>query len=98
MERRPHKSGWKRKKRIETEGEKREESPYLDPDLRETLNKVKRYTLVIVLLMVVPTLIYLFVWGVMLVYIPFVCLAATFIAVFLIYFPISDALKKTEAK
>ena len=49
MERSPHKSTWKRKKKVEMEPSKEVKHPKAEPDLIETLNKIKKYTLALII-------------------------------------------------
>ncbi len=98
MGRFPHKSTWKQKRIGEPETVQEEERPSLELDIRETLSKIKRFTLILIALLVIPVIITLFIWGALYIFMPFICLAATFIAVFFIYFPASDAMKKITEK
>ncbi|MHA1267362.1 MAG: hypothetical protein ACTSRS_19140 [Candidatus Helarchaeota archaeon] len=97
---RPHKSTWKvRKKLPEVAGTK--EKTYMDDELRESLNKVKNYAKIVAILLIIPALS--FILGMVIPYVaflatfgPFFELIGVFIVIFMIYFPISDALKKPE--
>ncbi len=94
MERTPHKSGWKsRKKKVEI-SEIVEEKSVLYVEIMEKLQKMKTYILVCIALLILPALIALFIWGAMLIYIPFISLVVVLILVFAVYFPVSDLLKK----
>ena len=96
MERAPHKSSWKeRKKGFEESVEKKEESGHIEPTIREKLNKIKRYVIILCILLVVPIIIF-FIYTPAIFFIPFISLVAAFVALFMVYFPISDILKKQE--
>jgi hypothetical protein len=101
LEKAPHKSGWKTRKRDISDIKKEDDESYMSPELRETLNKIKKYIMIVAILLILPVLIYLLsfisaVFGMALLFIPFTSLVAVIIVVFVIYFPITDALKKTK--
>jgi hypothetical protein len=98
LERTPHKSGWKVKKKKVEISETIEEKSVLYVEIMEKLQKMKTYILVCVALLVLPTLIFLFIWGGILFYIPFISLVVVVILIFFIYFPISDLQKKPPEK
>ncbi|NVM54176.1 MAG: hypothetical protein HWN66_10790 [Candidatus Helarchaeota archaeon] len=95
MEKRPHKSTWKTRKKSEDDYEKKEEVRIMDVEFRQKLNKIKTYVMITAVVLVVPVIIYFFYPPIML-FVPFINLIAVFIAVFMIYFPISDVLKKPK--
>jgi len=97
MERAPHKSSWKeRKKGIEEPVEKKGESIQIDDEVRGKLKKIKRNVMILCILLVGPIAVSFFID--IFFALPFIVLIAVFIGVFLVYFPISDLLRKTEKK
>jgi len=94
MERKPHKSSWSdRKRRGEPDLHKKEEEPVMDSDIRDQLNKIKKYAMICAVIAVAPVLIYFF-YGPIIMFTPFINLIIVFIVVFVIYFPVSELLKK----
>lgn len=98
MERKPHKSIWKERKKESEEPvvEKKKEVPItISDEVREKLNKVKRYVMILCIILIGPVIIS-FIYAAVLFFLPFIILIAVFIGVFMVYFPISDLLKRTE--
>ncbi|TFG06024.1 MAG: hypothetical protein EU536_00340 [Promethearchaeota archaeon] len=95
MERSPHKSSWKERKRKMDDAEPitAEHTIVSDIDVREKLLKLKKYIMICAVLAVAPVLLYFIIPGIFFVFTPFVNLIVVFIIVFLIYFPLSDLLK-----
>jgi NADH:ubiquinone oxidoreductase subunit 3 (subunit A) len=101
LEKAPHKSGWKTRKRDISDIKKEDDESYMSPELRETLNKIKKYIMIVAILLILPIIVYLLSFisiqfQIALLFIPFTSLVAVFMVVFVIYFPITDALKKTK--
>jgi len=74
---------------------------YMSPELRDTLNKIKKYIMIVAILLILPVIVYLLtfvspMFQIALFFIPFTSLVAVMIVVFMIYFPITDSLKKTK--
>ncbi|MHA1132568.1 MAG: hypothetical protein ACTSQI_05585 [Candidatus Helarchaeota archaeon] len=98
MEKRPHKSKWKRQRRPDTIVERLEEKSEAYVEIMEKLQKFKNYLIASIALLILPSLIFLFIWGGIIVYIPIISLVVVVILVFFIYLPISDLLKKPPNK
>jgi len=98
LEKKPHKSIWKERKKEPEEAvveKKKEESIIISEEVREKLSKVKRNITILCIILIGPVVIS-FVYGGMILFLPFVALIAVFIGVFMVYFPIADMLKRTE--
>jgi len=94
----PHKSIWKeRKKEPEEEviEKKKEESIIISDELRAKLNKAKRYVMILCIILIAPVIVS-FIYAPVLFILPFIILIAVFIGVFMVYFPITDMLKRPE--
>ncbi len=104
MDRRPHKSSWKGRKKPVDEAPLTKKERTEEVDLREKLNKVKRNAKIIAVLLVIPILATLGsniipeLFIIAFTFAPFILLIAIFIVVFWIYFPISDILKEPDQK
>jgi len=98
LERTPHKSIWKERKKESEEPiaeKKKEESITLSEEVREKLKKVKRNVMILCIVLIGPVIMS-FIIGNIILFLPFIILIAVFIGVFMVYFPISDILKRTE--
>ena len=99
MERRPHKSSWKERKRRDDEIQESQEKAPVESDLRESLSKIKKYTMILCIVLAIGALgAILDPTGIIFTLSPILGVVGIFIAVFMIYFPLSDLLKNPETR
>ncbi|MFX1295551.1 MAG: hypothetical protein ACFFD2_11970 [Promethearchaeota archaeon] len=94
MDKAPHKSSWKTRKKKGIDIEKKGEINVAEQELREKLEKVKKYIMLTAVITIIPVIICLIVWGPIILYMPFINVVIVIILVFFIYSPIAELLKK----
>ena len=95
MEKIPHKSSWKSRKAKEEEPVKKEKKRYEEIEIREKLEKIKKYIMISAVILLVPIIAF-FVSPLIFLWTPFINLIVIVIIVFMLYVPISDFLKKSK--
>ena len=97
LEKNPHKSSWKTRKRpVEEDVRITTKQREKNLEVRETLEKVKKYAMILCAFLGISAILSLFV-GIVYMLTPILMIVAVFIGVFFIYFPVSDRLKEPEA-